>query len=37
MKIKKYSEFIIEGYSGSDIKSILLSHLDENRNEINRS
>jgi len=34
MKIKKYSEFIIEGYSGNDIKSALLSHFDESRNEI---
>ena len=34
MKIKKYSEFINEGYSSVDIKSALLSHLDENRNEI---
>lgn len=33
-KIKKYSEFINEGYSNTDIKSALLSHFDENKEEI---
>lgn len=33
-KIKKYSEFINEGYSNTDIKSALLSHFDENEGEI---
>ena len=33
-KIKKYSEFINEGYSNTDIKSALLSHFDENKGEI---
>jgi hypothetical protein len=34
MKIKKYSEFITEGYSNVDIKSALLSHYDVNKSEI---
>jgi peptidoglycan hydrolase-like amidase len=33
-KIKKYSEFINEGYSNTDIKTVLLSHFDENKGEI---
>jgi hypothetical protein len=33
-KIKKYSEFINEGYSNTDIKAALLSHFDENKEEI---
>jgi hypothetical protein len=34
MKIKKYSEFVFEGYSNQDIKSTLLSYFDQNRSEI---
>jgi len=34
MKIKKYSEFVFEGYSNQDIKSALLSYFDQNRSEI---